>query len=129
MEMQKQLIKYFGMAVVLSIVALVVFLVFIPDRLSWAAFASPAFFASVSIISALIITNPSYTKFSKFSAVFMLSNVVKLLIYFVFLIAAFTNISIPSRVPFLVFFLSCYLVYAISDTRFMLSFFKKQDKQ
>ena len=127
--MQTQLIKYFGMAVVLSIIAVVIFVLFIPDKASWAAFASPAFFASVSIISVLIITKPQYAKFSKFSAAFMLSNVVKLLIYFVFLIAAFTNIPIPSRVPFLVFFLSCYLVYAVSDTMFMLSFFKKKDKK
>lgn len=126
--MQKQLTKYIIVAAICTVLAAIIFLLIIPAKSSWAIYATPAFFAAVSILSALIITKPQYSKFAKFSGIFMLSTVLKLVIYFGFLISAYVNLVPENRMAFVVFFMSVYLVYAIMDTMFLLRFFGRKDK-
>lgn len=126
--MQKQLTKYIIVAAICTVLAAIIFLLIIPAKSSWAVYATPAFFAAVSILSALIITKPQYSKFAKFSGIFMLSTVLKLVIYFGFLISAYVNLVPENRMAFVVFFMSVYLVYAIMDTMFLLRFFGRKDK-
>ena len=126
--MQKQLTKYIIVAAICTVLAAIIFLLIIPAKSSWAIYATPAFFAAVSILSALIITKPQYSKFAKFSGIFMLSTVLKLVIYFGFLISAYVNLVPENRMAFVVFFMSVYLVYAIMDTMFLQRFFGRKDK-
>lgn len=126
--MQKQLTQYIIVAAICTVLAAIIFLLIIPAKSSWAVFATPAFFAAISILSALVITQPKYSKFANFSGVFMLSTVLKLILYFVFLMSAYVNIAQESRMPFVIFFMSVYLVYAIMDTMFLLRFFGRKDK-
>lgn len=126
--MQKELTKYVVMAAVCTLIAAVIFVVIIPDKSSWAVYATPAFFAAVSIISALVITRPQYSKFAKFSGVFMLSTVLKLILYFVFLMCSYTTLPPEAGKPFVIFFMAVYLVFAIMDTMFLLRFFGRKDK-
>ena len=126
--MQKQLTKYIIVAAICTVLAAIIFLLIIPAKSSWAVYATPAFFAAVSILSALIITKPQYSKFAKFSGIFMLSTVLKLVIYFGFLISAYVNLVPENRMAFVVFFMSVYLVFAIMDTMFLLRFFGRKDK-
>lgn len=126
--MQKQLIKYIVMAAICTVLAAIIFLLIIPDKSSWTVYATPAFFAAVSILSALVITRPRFSKFANFSGVFMLSTVLKLILYFVFLMSAYVNIAQESRMAFVIFFMAVYLVFAIMDTMFLLRFFGRKDK-
>ena len=126
--MQKQLTKYIVMAAVCTLIAAFIFVIIIPEKSSWAVYATPAFFAAVSIIFALIITKPKYSKFANFSGMFMLSTVLKLIFYFAFMMMSYANLPREARLPFIFFFMSVYLVYAIMDTMFLLRFFGKKDK-
>ena len=126
--MQKQLTKYIVMAVVCTLIAALIFVIIIPEKSSWTVYATPAFFAAVSILSALVITKPKYSKYAKFSGVFMLSTVLKLILYFTFMMLSYANLPHEARLPFVFFFMSVYLVYAIMDTMFLLRFFGKKDK-
>ncbi|MBO4372186.1 MAG: hypothetical protein J5826_04570 [Bacteroidales bacterium] len=126
--MQKQLTKYVVMAAICTLLVAVIFMMIIPDKSSWAVYATPAFFAAVSIISALVITKPKYSKFAKFSGVFMLSTVLKLILYFAFLMMAYAALPLETRKPFVFCFMAIYLVFAIMDTMFLLRFFGKKDK-
>lgn len=126
--MQKQLTKYVVMAAICTLLVAVIFVMIIPDKSSWAVYATPAFFAAVSIISALVITKPKYSKFAKFSGVFMLSTVLKLILYFAFLMSAYAVLPLEPRKPFVICFMAIYLVFAIMDTMFLLRFFGKKDK-
>ena len=126
--MQKQLTKYIIVAAICTVLAAIIFLLIIPAKSSWAVFATPAFFAAISILSALVITRPKYSKFANFSGVFMLSTVLKLILYFAFMMLSYANLPHEARMPFIFFFMSVYLVYAIMDTMFLLRFFGKKDK-
>ena len=116
------------MAAICTLLVAVIFMMIIPDKSSWAVYATPAFFAAVSIISALVITKPKYSKFAKFSGVFMLSTVLKLILYFAFLMMAYASLPLETRKPFVFCFMAIYLVFAIMDTMFLLRFFGRKDK-
>ena len=126
--MQKQLTKFIVMAAVCTLIAAFIFMIIIPEKSSWSVYATPAFFAAVSILSALVITKPRYSKFAKFSGVFMLSTVLKLILYFVFLMCSYATLPHESGIPFVIFFMAVYFVFAIMDTMFLLKFFGGKDK-
>ncbi|MCQ2974569.1 MAG: hypothetical protein MJ211_07125 [Bacteroidales bacterium] len=127
--MKSIIIKYLIFAIVLTLVSFLIFGFIIPDKSCLPVYFVPAFFALISILFAILITKPKFNKIAKFSAVFMASNMIKLIIYFVYLILVFLNVNNSARVPFTIFFMATYLVFASYDTLFLLKFFGNKDKK
>lgn len=121
--------QYIAIASVITIVSTLVFQLAMPERMCLVEYFVPAIFSVVSVLLIKVLIKPKFEKIAKFSNAFMISNMVKMVVYLVLLLAVVFNIASEKRIPFAIFFMLNYLVYAVADTITLLNLFRRKDNK
>ena len=81
------------------------------------------FFIVLTIIVHLIILKASKKKMVKFAPYFMLSNAIKIFIYFLY-IGVYLFFNKEDAIPFIITFLSLYLLFTVFEVNSILRYLK-----
>ncbi len=112
---------------IITILAAVVFSVWLPEVSSSALIIAPIIYTVVSVLTIRLLTAPSIEALLKFSSAFMLTNIVKLAIYLGYFLVSYLGMPGEKRICFVVVFLVLYLIFAVIDTIALLQFFKDKN--
>jgi F0F1-type ATP synthase assembly protein I len=112
---------------IVTIVVAVVFSVWFSDVSSSPLIVAPVLFTVASVLTIKVLTTPSAKALLKFSSAFMLTTVVKMLIFLAFFLVSYLQMPGEKRICFVVVFLLLYLGFTAIDTIALLQFFKDKE--
>jgi hypothetical protein len=120
LSLLKQLIVF---SLLLVSVAVVLFFLLPGTFITPALFFLFPFFISVTLISANILIRSARKKFIRYLNVYMLTTLVKLILY-VLVMVVYILLNKQDVIPFFVTFLILYLLYTIFEVVWLVKFFK-----
>ena len=109
---------------IITIVVAVVFSVWFSDVSSAPLIIAPVLFTVASVLTIKVLTIPSAKALLKFSSAFMLTTVVKMLIFLAFFLVSYLQMPGEKRICFVVVFLLLHIGFTVIDTIALLLFFK-----
>ena len=112
---------------IITIVVAVVFSVWFSDVSSVPLIIAPVLFTVASVLTIKVLTIPSAKALLKFSSAFMLTTVVKMLIFLAFFLVSYLQIPGEKRICFVVVFLLLHIGFTVIDTIALLLFFKDKE--
>ena len=112
---------------IITIVVAVVFSVWFSDVSSVPLIMAPVLFTVASVLTIKVLTIPSAKALLKFSSAFMLTTVVKMLIFLAFFLVSYLQIPGEKRICFVVVFLLLHIGFTVIDTIALLRFFKDKE--
>ncbi|MBR4327991.1 MAG: hypothetical protein IKP73_20935 [Bacteroidales bacterium] len=112
---------------IITIVVAVVFSVWFSDVSSVPLIIAPVLFTVASVLTIKVLTIPSAKALLKFSSAFMLTTVVKMLIFLAFFLVSYLQIPGEKRICFVVVFLLLHIGFTVIDTIALLRFFKDKE--
>ena len=112
---------------IITIVVAVVFSVWFSDVSSVPLIIAPVLFTVASVLTIKVLTIPSAKALLKFSSAFMLTTVVKMLIFLAFFLVSYLQMPGEKRICFVVVFLLLHIGFTVIDTIALLRFFKDKE--
>jgi len=112
---------------IITIVVAVVFSVWFSDVSSAPLIIAPVLFTVASVLTIKVLTIPSAKALLKFSSAFMLTTVVKMLIFLAFFLVSYLQMPGEKRICFVVVFLLLHIGFTVIDTIALLRFFKDKE--
>jgi F0F1-type ATP synthase assembly protein I len=112
---------------IITIVVAVVFSVWFSDVSSAPLIIAPVLFTVASVLTIKVLTIPSAKALLKFSSAFMLTTVVKMLIFLAFFLVSYLQVPGEKRICFVVVFLLLHIGFTVIDTIALLRFFKDKE--
>ena len=88
---------------------------------------APVLFTVASVLTIKVLTIPSAKALLKFSSAFMLTTVVKMLIFLAFFLVSYLQMPGEKRICFVVVFLLLHIGFTVIDTIALLRFFKDKE--
>jgi hypothetical protein len=112
---------------IITIVVAVVFSVWFSDVSSAPLIIAPVLFTVASVLTIKVLTIPLAKALLKFSSAFMLTTVVKMLIFLAFFLVSYLQMPGEKRICFVVVFLLLHIGFTVIDTIALLRFFKDKE--
>ena len=109
-------------------IAVVVFSACFDKLSSTPLVVAPILFTVASVLTIKILTKPSTEALLKFSSAFMLTNIVKMVVFLIFFVVSYLQMPGEKRIFFVVAFLLLYLAFIVLDTVTLLQFYKDKEK-
>lgn len=118
-------LKYYSFVVsILTLLTVVVFLLFVPQFFSIPICFIPLFFAVCGLMSVYFVHDK---KGLRFSSLFMLVNMIKLITYLVFFVVIYLNLDQIKRLPFALTVMVDFVVFSVFDSIMLLRSLKSDN--
>lgn len=113
--------------IITTLVNVLIFKLFFPDKMLMVYFFIPSFFGAVNILIFKSLFKAREQNLLKFSNRYLIFTTIKLLAS-IFFIIGFLFFNRNQTVPFLASFLAVYLIFLVHEITEILNFFKKIEK-